>query len=365
MRIPELSRVIKLAAGSQHMLALTAEGDVYTWGANDFLQCGRAPRIIPLNRPMPAVETLHRHRRKFLTPEQVSLKRIRRTAKIVNIGCGAKHSFVITDQGDTVAWGYDDYNQTGIHWTPPTGLGLAPLVRPKDNMAYPHVLWGFGYVQSEYFEVTGGDTHTVAFCPNTGDMWTWGRIDLGATGLIPGQSYRLGRNQGQTARSTIPVKLTLSAAARTDVAGIAAGLAHTLAFTREGWVYTWGDNTSSQTGQPLDDIVQIPRFLVRVPVGMVCHGAAAGCTFTMIGGQVCYALLFSPSTFLSLPSALLHFPSVNLCVSDHFPLPLTFFPLFSFRVQILTKTKQNTGSRANSAFIWRLQLAPKSPKTDG
>ena len=35
-------RVVSVAVGGGHMVALTASGAVYTWGNNDFGQCGRA-----------------------------------------------------------------------------------------------------------------------------------------------------------------------------------------------------------------------------------------------------------------------------------------------------------------------------------
>ena len=44
-----LQRVVKVAAGSFHTVALTADGLVYAWGDNRMNQLGLGPRVAPGN----------------------------------------------------------------------------------------------------------------------------------------------------------------------------------------------------------------------------------------------------------------------------------------------------------------------------
>ncbi|WMV42535.1 hypothetical protein MTR67_035920 [Solanum verrucosum] len=84
------NKIIALAAGEAHTLALTANGDVYSWGRGTFGRLGTAS------------ETDH------LFPARINFdsdgdKRV----KIVAIAAGAYHSLAVSDDGSVWGWGYN------------------------------------------------------------------------------------------------------------------------------------------------------------------------------------------------------------------------------------------------------------------
>ena len=85
----------EVACGSQHTIALTRAGQVYTWGSNEFNQLGHTLRVLQrlpcllsaLQRPLPG------SRRKMPIMDVRSL------------GCGRKFSAALTWRGEVWAWG--------------------------------------------------------------------------------------------------------------------------------------------------------------------------------------------------------------------------------------------------------------------
>ncbi|KAL5717261.1 hypothetical protein ACHQM5_010300 [Ranunculus cassubicifolius] len=84
-----------VAAGLWHTVCVSAEGDVYSFGGNQFGQLGTGTdqaETLPRLLDAPSIEDKH--------------------AKIVS--CGARHTAVITDEGDVFCWGWNKYGQLGL-----------------------------------------------------------------------------------------------------------------------------------------------------------------------------------------------------------------------------------------------------------
>ena len=91
----EKMRFVSLAAGRNHMLALTADGRVYSWGDSAYSSLGRR---ISTRNPYAC-----------LIPE-----RIAELSNIVSIGSGAHHCFAVRRDGKVFCWGLNDYGQCGV-----------------------------------------------------------------------------------------------------------------------------------------------------------------------------------------------------------------------------------------------------------
>lgn len=90
-KVPGLSRVIALASGGRHNLALTEMGTVYIWGLNDNNQLGHLQK--------------DKH---FVFPSEIpGLK------NVVAISCGSRHSLALINDGSIIAWGANDHGQCG------------------------------------------------------------------------------------------------------------------------------------------------------------------------------------------------------------------------------------------------------------
>ncbi|KAI8052143.1 regulator of chromosome condensation 1/beta-lactamase-inhibitor protein II [Syncephalis plumigaleata] len=141
---------VKVVAGYGHWLALTKNGDLYSWGSNRFGQLGHGDTQ---DRCEPClVESLH-------------------GIKVVEIACGTFHSAVITEFGDLYTFGWDNRGQLGLSNSTDIELGYPNCVDlPTDKNVR---------------KVACGEGHTViVFDDDT--VWSCGWNKYGQLGHSPG-----------------------------------------------------------------------------------------------------------------------------------------------------------------------------------
>src|SRR5262249_8094691 len=90
---------------------------------------------------------------------------------------------------------------------------------------------------SNIIAIAAGDYHTVAL-RNDGTVWAWGNNGLG----------QLGDDTFTGRQTPVQVKGLNGVGFLTNIVAIAAGTSHTLAIRRDGAVFAWGYNSSSQLG---------------------------------------------------------------------------------------------------------------------
>lgn len=88
--------IVKVACGLYHTVAVTAGGEVYAFGKNDYGQLGLG------------------HARNVKVPHLVKISISENDEKIVDVSCGYYHTVVITEKGKLITWGRNDYGQLGI-----------------------------------------------------------------------------------------------------------------------------------------------------------------------------------------------------------------------------------------------------------
>ncbi|KAL3650190.1 hypothetical protein CASFOL_006593 [Castilleja foliolosa] len=84
-----------VAAGLWHTICISADGDVYAFGGNQFGQLGTGAdqaETLPRLLDAPSLENVN--------------------VKVVS--CGARHTAVITEDGKTFCWGWNKYGQLGL-----------------------------------------------------------------------------------------------------------------------------------------------------------------------------------------------------------------------------------------------------------
>jgi alpha-tubulin suppressor-like RCC1 family protein len=133
LRINGLDNVSEIAAGTHHAIALTQNGLVYTWGANENGQLG--------------VNDVYRY---FPTPSLVNIKE-----KVKLIAAGADFNLAVTRSGKVYTWGSNAYNCQGhdlllVCPTPVLSLIMANLEKIVIN----------GY--------------SCMAMDKDGNVWTWG-----------------------------------------------------------------------------------------------------------------------------------------------------------------------------------------------
>jgi alpha-tubulin suppressor-like RCC1 family protein/phosphodiesterase/alkaline phosphatase D-like protein len=199
-------RVIRLAAGGTHSLALCADGALVAWGNNNAGQLGLP--VSTVNSPVPVL---------------VDFVGALAGKSVVSIAAGDNFSFAVCSDGTVVSWGSNGFGQLGNNskFGGPTPVAVE----------HRGVLAG-----KEVVAVAGGYGHAVALCSD-GTLATWGRNDNGELGTGTGVS------------SSVPVLVNMSGAlAGKTVTAISSGVYHCLVRCSDGTLASWGYNGASQLG---------------------------------------------------------------------------------------------------------------------
>ena len=194
--------VVMVAAGHHHTACVTAKGKLWTWGNGEFGQLGHGDR-----------ESRQR-------PERLE-KEMYGGSPAVMVACGGSHTLVLTAGGLVWSCGDGDLGQLG-----------------HGDTSYMLVLT---LVAEEVFRgeqivmVAAGGNHSVALGAE-GRVWTWGH----------GQSGRLGHND--EVNRLVPTQLAGEALGGAVAVLVAAGCVHTAAVTSQGALWVWGRGSDGQLG---------------------------------------------------------------------------------------------------------------------
>ena len=204
------SKVMSIAAGSFHSLAITENGEVYGWGDNGCGQVGDGTR------------------QKKVCPQLI--KGIQ--GKVAGIAAGGYHSLVFLDSGKVYGWGWNEYGQMEDETTGVTS-------RPKLIKDIPGKVVG----------IAAGYQHSLVLL-ESGKVYGWGRNEEGELG------------DGTTQERRHPQLIT---GIPGKVIGISAGNYHSLALLESGEVYGWGSNENGQIGGGNLMVRKYPEAISGIP----------------------------------------------------------------------------------------------------
>lgn len=242
-------KVVRVACGDTHTLAVTDDGGLYTFGRNQNGQLGLG------------------HTNDGLSPQLVTALQGQR---IASVACGSEHSLAATEQGRAYAWGWGRYGNLGDgeavdRYLPTAVVGLEGSHVSQAECGWRHSavvtdagrVYTFGW--SKYgqlghgdhtdhmrpklvesllskliIRVAGGWRHTMA-ADQEGRLYAWGWNKFGQLGL------------GDTEDRSAPTPV--AALAGKAVSRLACGWRHTLCVTSAGEVYSWGRGVNGQLGQ--------------------------------------------------------------------------------------------------------------------
>lgn len=312
-----LSNVVDIATGNSHTLALTADGEIYTWGYGVSGQLGHGDAT---NAHAPT--------------------KIQGISKAVRIGAGIDSSFAVSADGSVKAWGLNSYGRLGIGLADP--LKNSPTTVPNVSGAalaveagyHLHILnngltmqmAGYGLegatgngdlTQNNYSllpitnisdvaTITAGAYHSLA-AKRDGTLWAWGDNPYGEIGVaspnaaiarpnkvqnvdvaegigghslivdVTGVLFASGRNsRGQLGDSTllgrnVPVRIGNSG----TVVASSAGKEHSLAVGHDGKLRAWGRNSHGQLGYTGSSYRKTPKVVAGISnASMVAAGNA-------------------------------------------------------------------------------------------
>lgn len=292
----------QVACGSDHVLALTVDGIVFSWGNGQQGQLGR--RII------------ERRKTNGLTPERLMLK------NIVTIGACSYHSFAIDKRGEVWAWGLNTLNQLGVATsedtvTMPTNV---PSLSPK-RLGGARVMQAHGGEHHSLFLLDDGRVFGAGRCDGCElgiadehaamkeivakrNAWAAKR-DKELVGEMAAYEKRMEAKRAASGGDAMamviseedmpprrgpppdeyvsePVHIPFPNDA--PIVSIACGARHNLAIDKQGVVYSWGFGVSCQLGQGEEEQMETPtpvRSKQLAPYSTVAGTA---------GGQHCILL---------------------------------------------------------------------------
>uniref|UniRef100_A0A3Q3M5T1 HECT and RLD domain containing E3 ubiquitin protein ligase 3 n=1 Tax=Mastacembelus armatus TaxID=205130 RepID=A0A3Q3M5T1_9TELE len=227
VRIPRLVKrlcdhqISQVMCGNQHCIALSRDGELFTWGQNTNGQLG-------LGKGEPS---------KLFPHPLKSLAGI----PLAQITAGGDHSFALSLSGAVFGWGKNRAGQLGLN--------------DKQDRAVPcHIK----FLRSQkVVYISCGDEHTAALTKD-GGLFTFGEGSWGQLG------------HGSTNNELLPRRVMELMG--TEVSQITCGRHHTLAFLpSSGIVYAFGCNSHGQLGTGMPGDARSP-FPVKTMTKIICGG---------------------------------------------------------------------------------------------
>lgn len=225
-----------LLSGSGFNLALSTNGDLYSWGEGQYGELGLGPSKVLIQKP--------------------SLLALQE--KIAFVSVGLSHSMAIDTKGNAYGWGQNFDRQLGLYdkkleqMTKSNcfivEMQYSPRILPL-SLKYP------------INKVSCGPTFTAVVLKN-GQVYTWGSGECGQLGI------------GRCTRVEIPALVAMDTDVKTI--DVACGFAHVLALNDDGSVSSWGLNKRGQLGVGDTNTRFSPTVLSFPPSGEASNSSKIG-----------------------------------------------------------------------------------------
>ncbi len=245
--------VIQIAAGGFDSFALTASGQLYAFGENQYGQLGNATNNgTGAPNPTPTLVTL---------PGAIG--------PATQVAASGNHSLVLTSSGQVYAFGENHYGQLGNAIN--NGIGANGTGAPNPT---PTQVWLSG-ASGPVVQITAGAFFSLALT-SSGQLYAFGDNRYG----------QLGNAESEKPNPT-PSLVTLAGASG-QVTQIAAGAFSSFALTSGGQLYAFGENHYGQLGNATtQDSIPTPT-LVTMPaaakVNTMARGSDAFHTLVVVDG---------------------------------------------------------------------------------
>jgi len=241
MLVPSMQgrRIVSVAAGDWHCLALSREGEVYSWGDGKFASLGHGDEGAALP------------------------SRIESLSRVESIAAGVSWTSAAVDEnGRLFTWG----RATDNDGTNPSGLGYALDSQTKSQLTPK---WVDALCEDRVVGVALGFGFTLAVT-DAGAVFSFGSNKYGRIG------------HALLEAEVLPRRIEALAQTGRRFVAVATGLCHALALTEEGELYGWGRGRANGHGRD-EPTPHIVTALVGQRVKHVVAGAFSSCAVTENG----------------------------------------------------------------------------------
>ncbi|MCT8156883.1 RCC1 domain-containing protein [Bifidobacterium polysaccharolyticum] len=208
---------VQVSVNRGFVIALGADGSVYTWGYNNYGQLGNGTATGTTNATYAADPA------RVPDPKDTS-----KAFKATQISAGGYHVLAISQDGTAWAWGYNGWGQLGDGTT--TSRPTPKQVGNPTDSSQPF----------QVAQISAGWTHSFAI-DRSGTAWAWGCNSDGQLGDNTA-IYRY------TPTRVSPPAGQGNADTGLATARISAGLYNSMAIGQDGNTYAWGENRLGQLG---------------------------------------------------------------------------------------------------------------------
>ncbi|KAK8643034.1 hypothetical protein V6N13_012350 [Hibiscus sabdariffa] len=248
-------RFVASGCVSCHCVALDVEGRCYTWGRNEKGQLGHGDRI-QRDRPTVVSELL-----KY---------------KIITAGGGRSHTVVVTEDGNSLAFGWNKHGQLGSGST-------------KNEVESSPVRC----LVSQVTNVACGAEFTVWLSSTEGaSILTAGLPQYGQLGHGTDNEYNAKDSSVRLVYEAQPRPRAITTLSGETIVKVACGTNHTVAVDANGYVYTWGFGGYGRLGHREQKDEWVPRRVEVfqknnvLPPNAIVSAGSVNSACTAGGGQL-------------------------------------------------------------------------------
>ena len=310
----------KIYVGNCHSMVLNSEGKVFTWGWNNYGQCGAFPETTKQNYILP--EFKKSQNRKYPQLPILNYKSSDNILPIQNIDdilVGENYSIILTEKGNAISFGKNTNGELGLsHKKEITNAqliskfknkvkiikttGNTNLLLTKNNELFiwslskkislqkPTMVYLPKRIQIE--SISTGKNFAILLT-NNGICYGCGSNELGELGMI------------HTKYCVTPEEITELMKYNERIIQVRCGYKHTICLSENGKCYTWGNNTYGQLGHNNNGIiVPSPIFIEekkeKVRIIQVAAGFRAS-FFLSYNRNVYYCGMLNNKTISKIP----------------------------------------------------------------
>ena len=211
-------RINQIYSGWEHNILLTNKGEIYTFGHNQFYQCGLKNK-----------EETYK-----IVKDPTNISVLNNNIRATSAACGNEHSLILSCDNNIYAFGN---NEDGL-------LGLNDCKMKR----YEFTKINFGKYNNRIKDISAGTVHNLALTDDN-KIFSWGSSQGGQLGLS--EQYLLAQPGYKTTfflSTPSLVSVLNNKKENQEIIKIGCGEAHSLALNIKGQVYSWGFGSNGQLG---------------------------------------------------------------------------------------------------------------------